>query len=216
MNPEGRHVPPPLKAKVRRGFTLAELLIALGILGVIAAFTIPKVLQAQADEAIRARLKADVGYFSGLMYELSANSQFTDDYNAMVTYQNVILAKINYTYACGSSFGYPSASHPCMPYPPCGPATNCHDWRYAVLLHDGSSVAFASSGVTQPAYRNYVLVDGNGPNPPNKIGQDRLVITVNRGGVSGKVECGTAIYDDGGSVIHDAENKALWDTLFSH
>ena len=29
------------------GFTLAELLVAIGILGVIATFTIPKVLQAQ-------------------------------------------------------------------------------------------------------------------------------------------------------------------------
>lgn len=31
------------------GFTLAELLIALGILGVIATFTIPKILSAQQD-----------------------------------------------------------------------------------------------------------------------------------------------------------------------
>ncbi|HEY9745532.1 MAG TPA: prepilin-type N-terminal cleavage/methylation domain-containing protein [Oculatellaceae cyanobacterium] len=39
------------------GFTLAELLIALSILGLIATFTIPKVLVAQQDMTYRANAK---------------------------------------------------------------------------------------------------------------------------------------------------------------
>src|SRR5688572_24614196 len=39
-----------MSKKCVKAFTLAELLIALAILGVIATFTIPKVLQAQGKE----------------------------------------------------------------------------------------------------------------------------------------------------------------------
>ncbi len=40
-----------------QGFTLAELLIALAILGVIATFTIPKILAAQQDQSYNAKAK---------------------------------------------------------------------------------------------------------------------------------------------------------------
>jgi prepilin-type N-terminal cleavage/methylation domain-containing protein len=46
------------------GFTLAELLIALAILGVIATFTIPKVLQSQQDTKYKAIAKESVATFA--------------------------------------------------------------------------------------------------------------------------------------------------------
>ena len=48
-----------------RGFTLAELLIALGILGVVATFTIPKVLNAQQDSQWNSIAKETAGTLSG-------------------------------------------------------------------------------------------------------------------------------------------------------
>ena len=48
----------------RRGFTLAELLIALVILGVIATFTIPKVLQIQRNYAYTSAYKETMGAIS--------------------------------------------------------------------------------------------------------------------------------------------------------
>ena len=46
------------------GFTLAELLIALAILGVIATFTIPKVLQVQESSEYNAKAKEFAGALS--------------------------------------------------------------------------------------------------------------------------------------------------------
>lgn len=47
------------------GFTLSELLIALAILGVIATFTIPKVLQSQQDGKYNAIAKEAIGTVYG-------------------------------------------------------------------------------------------------------------------------------------------------------
>ena len=49
----------------QRGFTLAELLIALGILGVIATFTIPKVLQTNQNAQWQATGKEAIAMISG-------------------------------------------------------------------------------------------------------------------------------------------------------
>lgn len=49
----------------RNGFTLAELLISLAILGIIAAFTIPKILMVQAQQQHIAQTKEVAAMFSG-------------------------------------------------------------------------------------------------------------------------------------------------------
>jgi prepilin-type N-terminal cleavage/methylation domain-containing protein len=50
-----------------KAFTLAELLIALAILGIIATFTIPKVLQSQQDSRNKAMAKEVASMVSGAL-----------------------------------------------------------------------------------------------------------------------------------------------------
>lgn len=57
-----------------KGFTLSELLIALAILGVIATFTIPKVLQGQQTSAYKAIAKESLGIVSGAYESLKLKS----------------------------------------------------------------------------------------------------------------------------------------------
>lgn len=60
-----------------QGFTLAELLIALAILGVIATFTIPKVLQSQQDGKYNAIAKEAVAMVSGAYSAYKLNNEPT-------------------------------------------------------------------------------------------------------------------------------------------
>lgn len=59
------------------GFTLAELLIALAILGIIAVFSIPKVLQAQRDEKYNAAAKEAIAMVSGAYSAYKLNNEPT-------------------------------------------------------------------------------------------------------------------------------------------
>lgn len=74
------------------GFTLAELLIALVILGLIATFTIPKVLQSQQSSKDKANAKEVAGMISGAYQAyrqnntVTANTKFTD----MTPYLNYV------------------------------------------------------------------------------------------------------------------------------
>ena len=54
-----------MKQSYPKGFTLAELLISLGILGVIAAFTLPKILLAQQNNTYNASAKEAAAMISG-------------------------------------------------------------------------------------------------------------------------------------------------------
>lgn len=56
--------PKPVFTRPHRGFTLAEILIAVALLSVIATFTIPKVLQNQRDSKYNAMAKEAAGMIS--------------------------------------------------------------------------------------------------------------------------------------------------------
>lgn len=83
-------------------FTLAELLIALAILGVIATFTIPKVLQSQTDKKYTAMAKEAMSLFSGAydayrqQNTLSGNTKLSD----VLSYVNYVslstIGNVNY------------------------------------------------------------------------------------------------------------------------
>jgi prepilin-type N-terminal cleavage/methylation domain-containing protein len=63
-------LPQPCHRRCMGGFTLAEVLIALAILGVIATFTIPKVLQAQQDASYNAKAKEAMAALSNAYWSL--------------------------------------------------------------------------------------------------------------------------------------------------
>jgi prepilin-type N-terminal cleavage/methylation domain-containing protein len=90
-----------------KAFTLAELLIALGILGVIATFTIPKVLMAQQSGQKKAVAKEAAAMISGAHTVLKLNSTLTGASTIMdlTPYLNYVRVE-----TAGSVDGIPAAA----------------------------------------------------------------------------------------------------------
>jgi prepilin-type N-terminal cleavage/methylation domain-containing protein len=139
---EGKHfAPPPRKFKL--GFTLAELLIALAILGVIATFTIPKVLQTQQNESYNAIAKEAAGIASSAYQQAwSSNGKKTTlSFSDLTQYINYIKidssnSEIDWvqtkgTIACDSTF-------------PCLRMHNGSVIQYSPTISFGSSNSTAS------------------------------------------------------------------------
>ncbi len=74
------------------GFTLSELLVSLAVLGLIAAFAIPKVLSAVADSSTKAIGKEAIGVISSAYDSLKAEN---DGFVARSTTMPQLVARMN-------------------------------------------------------------------------------------------------------------------------
>lgn len=178
-----------MKKSAEKGFTLAELLIALGILGVIAAFTIPKILSATGQAQNTAALRDTVSILEQTWYSAKLQQQ---------TVAGTLFANLTAPTATGAlnfqdaAAGAPNAAG--APYNAaatlgtCGLAANTGWIRFAngiviTSISDtaGSVPANISNGMA--ATNNEVLcVDTNGGAGPNTLGTDQFLGTFNASG----------------------------------
>jgi prepilin-type N-terminal cleavage/methylation domain-containing protein len=119
-----------MKLPFKPGFTLAELLIALAILGVIATFTIPKVLQSQQDGRYKAMAKEAAGIVSEAYQTYRQNNGISATFNP-----NMLSTYLNYVKVTTTGFidsRPPNTSWPCNAVEPC------------YLLHNGGTLQLYS------------------------------------------------------------------------
>jgi prepilin-type N-terminal cleavage/methylation domain-containing protein len=198
------------------GFTLAELLIALAILGVIATFAIPKVLLSQANQKRNAVLKEVIGMLSDIEYQGWITKQVTTS----TQFQSWYFSKINAVKLCNSN----SLSEGCWTSAQGDPAPSARN-EPGVILANGAYVVGMDSdpGDDDGAghVSNTILIDWNGPDGPNLTGQDQLSVYVCYGTQdcpylqpSGNIKAGTlgparVFVDD------PAANQTLYNSLFN-
>ena len=65
-----------------------------------------------------------------------------------------------------------------LPNIPCKPTTNCQGWDYVYKQVNGSVIGLTTSGVTEATYLVHAIIDANGIALPNKVGEDRLQVSL--------------------------------------
>jgi prepilin-type N-terminal cleavage/methylation domain-containing protein len=108
------------------GFTLAELLIALAILGIIATFAIPKVLQSSQESKLNSIVKEDVSAFSGAFSAYKAANGLTTSIKAVD-----LMPYFNYVAVDTSSSLDPNTV---------GYSENCTAATPCLVMHNGSKL----------------------------------------------------------------------------
>jgi prepilin-type N-terminal cleavage/methylation domain-containing protein len=111
-----------------RGFTLAELLIALAILGIIATFTIPKILENQQASSYRAIAKEVASMITSGYSEYKRTNQVTAGFvpSDLMPYFNYV--RVDTASSIDDTPGYGLQS--------CSNANKC------IILHTGAAILF--------------------------------------------------------------------------
>lgn len=213
----------------KTAFTLAETLITLVIIGVVASITIPSVVvKYQKDQTVVQLKKAYTTLAQAVRLSESENGPNKDwDWGtegnvseSFNTYWKPYLKiqKICNTYSgCGYHSAYPWTSLNNTSY---DVACVAPTLRTSVILQDGTFVIVRNYGGTPVTLYKQIYVDLNGPKPPNQLGKDlfqfllddqkglvptgyesdgNVDCSVNKGGLS----CATKIIQDGWQITDD-------------
>jgi prepilin-type N-terminal cleavage/methylation domain-containing protein len=129
--------------QTKQGFTLTELLIALGILGVIAAFTIPKVLPKGQGSSHKAVVKEAVAMMQGAYAAYQLNNSVSGDFRIAYITQHLNYVRVD-TSSSFDGLNGRTGSHTCGSTAPC------------LRLHNGGLIHYWSTAADTPTQRNYL------------------------------------------------------------
>ena len=197
----------------KAAFTMAEVLITLGIIGIVAAMTLPSLIGKYQEKQWKVAYKKAYSSMSQAFMRMQANDEFQDMSNLVITNPDIGLEG---TAAVGENFKIMSKYFNTLKTCFDNNADRCwecvegesglNNGTYeGVVKYSGcrkSSYAFVDySGMSWYLYSNTeypVLVDVNGFNRPNKLGRDRFVMKF-------------AINNSDSSYMQEANTIQPWD-----
>lgn len=178
-----------------KGFTLAEVLITLAIIGIVAALTIPSLVNNIQDQQFKSAWKKNFALLSQVV-QITANDNGGSLKGLLIEFdsnhfRDVFLSHLKYVRTCYEG----SASGVCWHYNDgnhwfTGDGTGITDawYNYAgIVLIDGTLLQFSQDSATCTAngggtpdniYCGSIIIDVNGFKTPNKVGKDIFSVHV--------------------------------------
>lgn len=208
---------------ILKGFTLAEVLITLGIIGVVAAITIPTVLQNSQTQATVSALKKSYTTLSQAYAQAAKDNGTVDTWDITGTQGalnifNTLVPYLNLTKNCGYATGcFPSSAYRNL----MGDVdttnasfdSNASYYYAKAQLADGTLLAIRSygscgyKGGDSSLLQNVcaeAFVDVNGFKQPNQVGVDLFEFYI---GTNGLVPMGTKT-ETSNTFANNCKNKA--------
>ncbi len=180
----------------KKGFSLAEALIALTIVGIIAMLVLPSLRKTSSLHSFSIQLKKDY-----MTLNNSLDAVFADDFDTDIEemggdafFVEKMIPKLNVVQQCGESNMYESTEgtrDACMAS---GIADLPAQPKNAVVLADGSTIANNNM---------HYIVDVNGPDLPNIVGVDVFAFELK------KVKADSKEPDDNGEASGSAGTVAM-------
>lgn len=186
-----------------KGFTLSEVMLVLSVIGVIAALTIPGIMQNTQNKQTVARVKKEYSTLSQAFTSIVADNDAIQsaDWSTDATALKLFTDKLNVLKTCAKGAATGAAN--CL----ATPATK-GSFAEAVALKDADYGGAVLADGTQMLLRPYgtgcagtytdptasavttggnvcadIIVDINGAGTPNVLGRDQFVFYVTRNGV---------------------------------
>lgn len=192
-------------------FTLAEVLITLVMIGVIAAMTIPTLIRNMNNIQYGSSFKKTFSAFSQAVNKITQDNggsikELCDD---SICFRNLLTTHLSVIKSCDK--GYSDGCRYSGATGQNGQVDSGFSWAEdvpAVVLNDGNILQFylASKSCADPAHGcGFVTIDVNGMKPPNREGQDVYFIHIQDGFIQ---PFGTQ--SDGYSDDCDTNNSMGW------
>ena len=169
---------------IKKGFTLAEVLITLGIIGVVAALTLPSVITNYQKKETAEKLKVAFTLFSGALER--AKSDYGDLYMTIDMYKDFYLYRKTYIDPYLTGLKPYEGRYILINATNGGTSAVAYNKNTPILcLPNSFCYFFVGNGGYNPdtdyEWVNYLylIVDLNGPKKPNRVGHDVFYFALN-------------------------------------
>lgn len=182
---------------IKRGFTLAEILITLGVIGVVAAVTMPTVIKNYKVKQTVTQLKKDYSMISNAIlmakneHDGLENWGLTGENQASsITFAEKVKPYFKIVKDCGTGLGEECVIQDYF-YRLSGSKGSSNDYKfssniyYKIKIANGSSIIFRPKSSCAPGSTSAcgeIYVDTNGKHAPNTLGKDIFYFMVNQNG----------------------------------